>query len=350
MDPVNAENRSGWVPISLKWQGQATFVDWCWLGEERFTHPFFDHTIEVALRRPFNSLFTHRTPIAELGAWHSVSPGMAPAGFIFHMSRCGSTLVSQMLAAAPENVVISEARPIDWLARASWMPEPTRAEWLRWMVSALGQKRSGLETRYFIKFDSPTVIALPFIRRVFPGVPWIFLYRDPEEVLISHMREPAAAMSPGFVTDAAVIEAPLTSVMSMGREEYAARVIGRLCEHAVLGMDDHGLLVNYTQLPEAVWGNIARHFNAEFSPVDFDQMQEAAAHSAKRPGLRFEADRESKRAEVSASVREAAACWILPHYKELERLRLRGLGRVRGKHSMTCCTSSPSIRRNPRRS
>ena len=29
------------------------------------------------------------------------------------MSRCGSTLVSQMLAALPQNIVISEAAPID---------------------------------------------------------------------------------------------------------------------------------------------------------------------------------------------------------------------------------------------
>ena len=55
------------------------------------------------------------------------------------------------------------------------------------MVSALGQERLGRETNYFIKFDSPTILALTFIRRVFSEVPWIFLYRDPEEVLISHV-------------------------------------------------------------------------------------------------------------------------------------------------------------------
>jgi len=121
----------------------------------------------------------HRTPIAELGDWHAASPGMMPAGFIFHMSRCGSTLISQMLAALPQTVVISEASPIDWLARTTRVSEPVRSQWLRWMVSALGQRRSGTENRYFIKFDSPTVMALPFIRRVFPSVPWVFAFRNP---------------------------------------------------------------------------------------------------------------------------------------------------------------------------
>jgi len=318
--------RDGWVPIRLVWKGSGVgegeaFVDWCWLGGERFIDPFFDGAIEIAQRRPFNRLFTHRTPIAELGWWYAASPGMAPAGFIFHMSRCGSTLVSQMLAALPENVVISEAGPMDRLARAESIPEAAKAEWLRWMVSALGQKRSGGETRYFIKFDSPTVLALPSIRRAFPSVPWIFLYRNPEEVLVSHLRQPAPAMCAGMITDVSALGAPLDEVVSMSQEEYAARVIGRICESAALGMDECGMLVNYAELPEAAWGNIARRFGVEFSPDEIAQMQVVALHDAKRPRQKFEADGESKRLEVSEAVRAAAARWISPHFDELERLR-----------------------------
>jgi hypothetical protein len=311
--------RIGFVWKASRVGGGEAFVDWCWLGGERFTAPFFDGTIEIAQRRPFNRLFTHRTPIAELGWWYADSPGMAPA--VFHMSRCGSTLVSQMLAASPENVVISEAAPLDRLARAESIPEAPRAEWLRWMVSALGQKRSGRETRYFLKFDSPTVLALPSIRRAFPSVTWVFLYRNPEEVLISHLREPAPAMSPGFVTDISVIDETMDEVVSMSPEEYAARVIGRICECAALGMDECGMLVNYTQLPEAVWGNIARRFDVRFSADEIARMQAVALHDAKRPRQKFAADAESKRLEVSGAARGAAARWISSHFDQLERIR-----------------------------
>jgi len=297
------------------------FVDWCWLGSERFIDPFFDGTIEIAQRRPFNRLFAHRTPIAELGAWHEINPGMAPAGFIFHMSRCGSTLVSRMLAELPENVVISEAGPLDRLARAISIPEASRIEWLRWMVSALGQKRSGRETQYFIKFDSPTVQALPLIRRAFPSVPWIFLYRNPEEVLVSHLRQPAPAMSAGVVTDMRLIDTPIEEVVSMAPEEYAARAIGRVCECAVQGMDERGMLVNYAQLPEAAWGGIARWFGAGLSQDEIARMQHVALHDVKRPRRRFEADGESKRLEVSDAARAAAARWISTRFDELERIR-----------------------------
>ena len=39
----------------------------------------------------------------------AAEPGIDPTGFIFHLARCGSTLVSQMLAALPEHIVLSEA-------------------------------------------------------------------------------------------------------------------------------------------------------------------------------------------------------------------------------------------------
>jgi len=315
-------NRKGWVPIRFTQQAGEVFVDWCWLGDERFTDPFFDNTIEMAQRLPFNRLFTHRAPIADLGAWYAASQGMAPAGFIFHMSRCGSTLVSRMLASLPENLVISEAGPIDLVARAAWIPEPERAEWLRWMVSALGQKRSGLETRYFIKFDSVTVLALTFIRRVFPSVPWIFLSRNPTEVLVSHLREPAAAMSPGIITDMELIDKPLSEIVSMSPVDYAARAIGRICECASLGLneggiDATGMSVNYAQLPEAVWGDIARHFGVSFTSDEIEQMRGIASYHAKRPRQRFEADEENKLREASDSVRDAAERWVSPYYREL---------------------------------
>ncbi len=133
-------NRKGWVPIQLHRAGAEAFIDWCWLGADRFTDPFFENTIDLAQSKPFNRLFTHRTPIAELGEWYEESPGLMPSGFIFHMSRCGSTLVSQMLAALPENLVISEAAPLDRLARAFTIPEADPSG-----MAALDGERAGAD-------------------------------------------------------------------------------------------------------------------------------------------------------------------------------------------------------------
>src|SRR5206468_1319466 len=86
---------------------------------------------------------SYTTPIDKLAEWLQEHPGLRPNGFIFHVSRCGSTLVSQMLAALAQNVVISEAPPIDAVVRACHVrPDLSldqHAQWLRWMIEALGQ-------------------------------------------------------------------------------------------------------------------------------------------------------------------------------------------------------------------
>src|SRR5258708_4780469 len=106
---------AGWIPIRLYRTKSGPMVDWCHLGTTLLTDPFFVETIEHSFRRPFNLVFRHQTPIEVLGEWQAVQPGLPPNGFIFHMSRCGSTLISQMLAALSQNVVISEAGPIDYV-------------------------------------------------------------------------------------------------------------------------------------------------------------------------------------------------------------------------------------------
>lgn len=304
---------AGWVPYRLKLTIPEPAVDWCWLGRTRFTEAFFDNDIERAMRLPFNALFAHRTSFEALAAHCERSPGIPPAGFVFHMSRCGSTLVSRMLAAVPQYLVLSEASPVDWLARAEWIPEETRAVWFRWIISALAQERSGGETRCFIKFDTMSALALRFVRRVFPGAPWIFVHRNPEEVLVSHMRDPAPAMTPGVVTDIA----PLGGTADMAPVEYAARQIGRICWFAADAMDKTGLAVDYADLPGAVTGSIARHFDLTLSDVEMMAMNTVAGFDAKHPKRRFEADGAGKRLAAAGEIRCAAEAWIWPGYREM---------------------------------
>ena len=193
---IRAQQLDGWVPMRVFWQEGRPLVDWCYLGTRRFAEPFFEDTIGAAMRLPFNLVFRQQTPIEVLAEWQALRPGVAPTGFIFHMSRCGSTLIAQMLAALARNVVLSEAVPIDGVVRAHFRsPEATEARrraWLRGMVSALGQRRRGDETGLFIKFDSWHSLDLPLIRQAFPDVPWLFVYRNPVEVLVSQMKRRGA--------------------------------------------------------------------------------------------------------------------------------------------------------------
>lgn len=319
--PYDPGNFGGWVPFRIVGSSPELFVEWCHIGAERFKLPFFEDTLRQFQNRPFNILFRHVTPIDSLLTLNSAEPGLAPTGFIFHMSRCGSTLVSQMLAASSRNIVVSEASPIDSVVRAAAPDRAVQLDWLRAVIGVLGRRRFADESRYFIKFDSWNVLDLAMIREAFPEVPWVFLYRNPIEVLVSHMRQRGWQMVPGNIP-LILPDVGWEEAIRMPPEEYCARILARICDAALEHVrDEKGLFVNYNELPGAVTGVIMEHFNAPHSAEEISQMENLTQFNAKTPQLFFSPDSAEKRIEATSAVREASTRWIEPLYDRLERLR-----------------------------
>jgi hypothetical protein len=300
---------SGWLPVGTRWRGQKLYLDWAYVGSRRLWEPFFEETVARCLSKPFNRLFGTSTPIGALAGWLREHPGLPPAGFIFHMSRCGSTLVSQMLAAIPGNVVVSEAGPIDAVVQARRtrpdLGDEQHAAWLRWMIGALGQPRCGEERHFFVKLDSWHALALPLFRRAFPTVPWIFLYRDPVEVLASQLRRRGIQMVPGSIgQDVFGFKASQTT---QPPETYCAKVLARICDGALREYaPGTALLVNYRQLPAALWTDVLPHFGVPCSDRDRAAMADAARYDAKNPQLPFINDSAAKQELATDKVRSAA--------------------------------------------
>jgi hypothetical protein len=326
---AKAENFRNWSPIRLFWKNQQPFVDWCYMGAARFVQPFFDNTISRRLHEPFNTLFRHQTPLEVLGELSEQRPAIAPTGFIFHLSRCGSTLVSQMLAALAQNIVISEATPISKILQANFInPQITddqRVIWLRWMIEAFAQQRSEDERFFFVKFDSWNAIDLGLIERAYPNVPWIFLYRNPLEVIVSQMRQRGAQMVPGSIGHI-LPGMTLTDALQMSPEEYCARILARFCENALDNCQSpNALLVNYNQLPDAVTSEIIEHFHARYETEDIETMKRATQFDAKTQQLNFVPDTERKKNEASEAAHQAAEKWVNPLYERLENVRRKNI-------------------------
>ena len=258
---------TGWTPMYSYFAGGQLMLDWCRTGRRRFTESFFGDTIDQVTGDHAALLFRHRTTIEEAKEWSRQRPAMPPAGFVFHMSRCGSTLVAQMLAALPENRVLSEPTAINAVIRAALLdggiPRAAVVDWLRTVVGLLGCPLDG-ESRYFLKLDCWHAMALPLIVEAFPETPWIFLYRDPAEVLVSQAR------SPGAWTVTSALEPEIfglkrEDVRSMARAEYVARALGSMCAAALQHRGcGRGLLVNYDELPEFVVRTAACPFRHGF--------------------------------------------------------------------------------------
>ncbi len=313
-----------WLPIAVAAQSDTVAIDWAWFGAEPLRAPFYEHEIRRALRRPFNRAFRYRTGLHDLIAQAETLETLAPDGFIFHMSRCGSTLVAQMLAALDDSIVVSEAAPIDAVLQLGrGLPEDEAVLALRVILAACGRKRGGRERRYVVKLDCWHTLALPLLRRAFPAVPWIFLYRDPAEVLMSQLRERGSQMVPQFFPPEFFgIAAPENTPA----EDYCARVLAAICRAAL----DHrhlggGLILNYRQLPAAVWTAVLPHFGMSCGAEEQEIMRRAATYNAKAPGVPFTGSAEGRQQAVTAKVRDAAARHLGEIYERLESLSAQRL-------------------------
>ncbi len=313
-----------WLPIRTVWRPAGLLVEWCHVGREPLRDPFLEQTVQRHMAHPFNLLFRHQTPMSWLGELAAQQPGLAPSGFIFHLSRCGSTLVSELARALPATLVLSEPAALTGLlqtpVRAPAVSAAEQQTWLRWLISALGQPRAGDERHYVIKFDSWHTLALPLICQAFPEVPCMFLYRDPVEVLVSNLREIGARMLPGPL-EAAELGLDLAAAFALPPEHYMAVVLGRLCAAALAAAEQGLALVNYSELPGALdpWLLDYLHLPAAGRAA----LPLVARRNAKHPSAAFVPDGAAKQQAATAEVRAAVAQWAQPAYEQLELLRLQ---------------------------
>ena len=289
-------------------------IDWA-LVDAPFADPFFETTAERAMQHPFNLAFGRRTPLAALDALHAKAPGVAPAGFVFHMSRCGSTLIAQMLARLSATTVLSEPQPLDALLRLRGrVDDDTLIGWLRAMVSALAQPRNA-ERRLFVKWHAWHVLELPFIARAFPGVPWVFVFREPRAVLRSQARSRGAETILGTI-DPVYLGLGYDTGSAMPPDEYAARVVAAFCEAALrCAGTGRSAFVEYAALPDAVFSHLLDFFGVRAGAADAERMRQVAAVDTKDVGGRRDA--RAEHADPSGEIDRLAAAWLDAPYAAL---------------------------------
>jgi hypothetical protein len=312
-----------WIPIRVAGFEDVPYVDWFYTGDAELDGSNLADIVRRSMSRPFNYALRKRTLLDDLGEYVDAISAGPPAGLVFHMSRCGSTLVSRMLSAITGTLVVAEAGAIENVLRAHLknpeIDDERRVAWLRWIVAAIGMTDRRRE-RYVLKLDSWQTGDLALFERAFPGVPWTYVYRDPIEVLVSHLRGISYMMAAGNAP--ALLGIPVTDAIRIPRLEYCERALLHIGE-AVLA---HGVsaaqLVEYSELPQAVWTQIAPAFGLAVSPGDLAAMRAIASIDAKRPDQPFRDDRDAKHQEATAQVREAAARRLEPLHAALERVRV----------------------------
>lgn len=284
-----------WFPIRVYAAPSGLRVQW-FLGDDglRFEDRYFHDTVARAAKRPFNLAFYRDTGVDVLHDVANRANAIDPKGFIYHLSRCGSTLVSNAFAARSDVLLLAEAGPVnDVLVLAGIAPDE-RLALLRSIMRVLSRPQRTGQIACVVKLDAWHVRSMDVINAAFPGVPWVFLHRDPREVLVSHLRLPSLMMSP--VNAPATLGVSLVDAARVPREEHCANVLAELLNAMRARSPDRSHLVDYTELPEAIWERIGPAFGLPFSERAVTRIRAAAAAHAKDPRRPFEPDAAEKRA------------------------------------------------------
>ena len=307
----------GWYPLYVERGDALTDAAMCWreLGETAFSDAFFVNTLA---RQPHEERRVCRTPLAALAMMAKLGDGLAPDAFIFHVSRCGSTLLSQLLASLPQCIVMSEPPIIDSLLRLyhDGMAGSDSIALLRQAILALGQRRSGAETQHIIKLDCWHIHSLDLLRQAFPDTPCLFVYREPLAVLASHQRQRGPQMVPGMLHPAQ-LPLPAHQLAPGDIDGYTGLVLASLFDaalpHAAAGQLQ---LIHYKQLPDIVFSDVLTRLGIPPTPAQLQAMRARGGVHAKY-GTAYQGD-----PPVAATSGLAAiAAQVQPSYLALEALR-----------------------------
>ena len=310
------QNQEGWLPTRAALHPAGLYLALRQIAPQELQDAFMQETVT-------------RVPAAERLVQISkddigkAAAGTVPAGLIFHVARCGSTLISQLLKQSDRLVVYAEPLPVNeiLLPPHKW----ARSELVAALRSLGDAFARHAEKPYVLKFSSWNTLYCDIVAEAFPDSPWILCLRDPIEVGVSLLGQP-----PGWLRDPAGPASHLGKISDSGgesksSEEFVARLHGAFCEAAGRLDARRGRLIQYEALPAAVWETVAPHFSLAVNSLQQQRMAAAARVNSKSPvgkNLAFAGDATAKQAAASAGLRRAIDLFARPQLERLAKLHV----------------------------
>ena len=300
-------SRRGLLPLELHCDPRE--ITWLDFGDMHLRETFLEISAEELLSRNTAAL-TVVTDLDVLETPDLYTDALYPAGFIFHVGRCGSTLLAKVLSSLDRHIVIKEAEPLQQLLGVEYEEvfKNTRSRYFQSLLNIYGHRRLPVHERFFVKFSSNHVNRLEMIRGLYPDVPWLFLYRNPYEIIPTSLDGPAWFIR-NKNSDEGAFEAglPIEAIQRMSDLEFSVQVETSTLRIAIENACDHCLFVDYTQLkPESLPG-ILSFFGLDVTREEYDGMVEQFGYYSKSDGesVPFVPDSAAKRDKVTDEIREA---------------------------------------------
>lgn len=265
------------TPVEIGEGLDVTYLD---IGRRAFDQPLFDEVVDEARR-------LRAGPRLRLAADTILAAAPdrlpeAPAGLIFHVGRCGSNLLCNLLSRIPGVVTLREPELFNGLLRRLGDErDPDRQDRLEALAERLlrslshGVRRDAARRRRspIVKLSSWHALFAEALLRRLPTTPAVVMVREPWASVASYLQEPPYWFD----------------VDRTGRAEaarYFAGAWSAITASALKLPAERTLIVSYGELtgdPAGVAGRLCRLFGIEAAPPDpgvFGRVMSAYSKSA----------------------------------------------------------------------
>jgi hypothetical protein len=323
---VSFENTfGGWLPAQFVIEsGEISFL-WMDFSGIDISEPFFRQTLA---RMADLGNKTQTTSMQDLILIGSRMPAIRPSCLIFHVSRCGSTLLANALRAGCNCVALSEPKIItDLFHFCNELPAPAQRlrDSILQSVVNLYTNYQGIQRNVIIKLASWNLLSLHGFRKLWPDTPCILLIRHPGEVIISNLK-PGGWLN--FRSNprcaSRLLELDEMQVARMSDMEFCARVIERLNEAALECIDAKMMILDYNMIDVGLMATIAEFIGFDKAKLDWNAVKSMfQVYSKDQNGIRaFEDDRAVKRSQAAQLITGSSAELATNSYNLLLRRAL----------------------------
>jgi hypothetical protein len=263
---------------------------------------------------------------------------------VFHESRCGSTLVANSLMAMnpDEHRVYSESSPpIAALRLCGDLFENCRVDQavrvLQDTLYLMGRSNDPKETRVFYKIQSVGTRYVNVFLQAFPTTPWLFVYRDPVQVMMSHL---GVGDNMAYANCVRQYNQPPPSVIEIlqrrldnthelqdvSYEDYCAAYLASLTERAVeaLRTSKYGHAIHYPDLPQLLYQDtLPNKLGVALNDQQIGRIIHVSSQYSKGrsgQGGQWHEDSKQKDRRASQSIKAAARLFLENSYNELVKM------------------------------
>ncbi len=308
----NSEFYANWFPCEYQVKDQT--IRWCLLPEKMVHRPFFDDAVSVVNRRNLvNSVLQPKTSLHDLVNSSLPITQRNPNGFIFHLSRCGSTLISNAFAASGDCGVISESSVLREILLDDRLDTDIQINALQKLIT-LQSRCYGEEGHLVIKLNAWDIKFFSLIKKAYPEVPVTFIIREPETILLSHNRSSGIHMVPNNSRVSALFSGVTETDLHRYRISVLEILMGQMLDALKQSHDSKVMVIDYSQITSDKIKQLATHFNMPMNDEQLESVRQDMKRYSKEPDRSYQGDHYSQ--QLTVDTKQQIENCLTPLYKE----------------------------------